>query len=477
MTNNNSSAVLSTTTKSLWILIAVTVLVTFLSGCGGGGSNNLSPTGDADGDGLTNAQEDSLGTSATNPDSDGDRIWDGEEVNMFGTIPTVADSDNDGMDDGADPQPMIPNPIPVDSTTGNPRQYAVFTDNAQGNARQRITDTHFEINHVVYASQSAVGSPFLIYQTYLADSNNDGKYDEGDLAASAIGIMNVDGARPRILTDLDLATGLVLDNGAVDATPEPSPDGRLIVFVSNRQNTSTFQLKLYTMEIDGSNPTALVYSPPSSGPDITAGEIDADPHWGPGNTLTFKRETLVPSPTDPRYSRVYTATIDTANMTISNVVLRTDEPDTVLVTTPGDFDPKISPDGSMITSYRHISDPTNPASPGDFGDYDFWVGQFSAPNQPATASITFLDVDPTTINLFPRWNLGSDKIAVWRSTPGLTPDPIDIVVFDLSVQMSPFSVTISNQVNITQGGGWIETMPSWNTDPSQPDTLIYSASR
>jgi hypothetical protein len=54
---------------------------------------------------------------------------------------------------------------------------------------------------------------------------------------------------------------------------------------------------------------------------------------------------------------------------------------------------------------------------------------------------------------------------------------VDIIVFDLTLQTSPFLVSVVKKTNITRNGGWIESMPSWNTDPNEPDMLIYSASR
>ncbi len=55
---------------------------------------------DADRDGLTDAEEDSLGTDPRSADSDNDGLSDGEEVFVTGTNPTAADSDGDGVDDG-----------------------------------------------------------------------------------------------------------------------------------------------------------------------------------------------------------------------------------------------------------------------------------------------------------------------------------------------------------------------------------------
>ena len=417
------------------------------------------PAEDADGDGLSNGQEAFLGTGPSDPDSDDDRIWDGEELSMFATMPLVADSDGDGMIDGADPQPASANnAIPA-------LEYGVFTDNSAGTARVQIASTRYEQNHVVYAPPAAPGAPFLLYQTHLADGNQDGKFDEADIRDTAIAIMNIDGSRPRLLTDLG-PDGLRANDGAIDATPEPSPDGQHIIFVSNRHDITGFQLRLYVMDIDGGNPVQLGYV--SGGPAPT--DLDADPHWGPGDKISFKREDTSSA---SRFSRVYTADLDTTTMMLANVTERTDgTPQNLALLPPGDYDPKISPDGAMIASYRHLTE-----TPGPFGDWDVWVGRFSDPAQPTASSITFLDVDANTTNLFPRWNLDSTKLAMWRFDSGAPLDPIDIVVFDLDVQSSPFSVSLAAKNNITAGEDWFETMPSWNTDPAQTDTLIYSGSR
>ncbi|MGC9060557.1 MAG: hypothetical protein ACP5JR_04920, partial [Thermoplasmata archaeon] len=60
----------------------ITATVETGNGGGNGGSN-----GDDDGDGLTNAKEMQIGTDPNNPDTDGDGIYDGIEVNMYGTDP------------------------------------------------------------------------------------------------------------------------------------------------------------------------------------------------------------------------------------------------------------------------------------------------------------------------------------------------------------------------------------------------------
>lgn len=55
---------------------------------------------DADRDGLSDAEEASLGTNPASADSDGDGLPDRAEVNAYHTKPLVADSDGDGVSDG-----------------------------------------------------------------------------------------------------------------------------------------------------------------------------------------------------------------------------------------------------------------------------------------------------------------------------------------------------------------------------------------
>ena len=56
--------------------------------------------GDDDKDGLSQIQEKELGTDPTNPDTDGDGLLDGLEVNQYGTNPKMRDTDGDNLSDG-----------------------------------------------------------------------------------------------------------------------------------------------------------------------------------------------------------------------------------------------------------------------------------------------------------------------------------------------------------------------------------------
>lgn len=66
---------------------------------------------DSDGDGLTNSREHGIGTSPTNPDTDGDGVNDGTDAFPLDPTRSVADTDadDDGVNDDVDNCPAVPN--------------------------------------------------------------------------------------------------------------------------------------------------------------------------------------------------------------------------------------------------------------------------------------------------------------------------------------------------------------------------------
>ncbi|HET9912536.1 MAG TPA: hypothetical protein VFQ13_11640 [Anaerolineales bacterium] len=60
----------------------------------------LSGQSDSDSDGLTNDRETTLGTDPLKPDTDGDKLLDGDEVDTRQTDPLKADTDGDSLQDG-----------------------------------------------------------------------------------------------------------------------------------------------------------------------------------------------------------------------------------------------------------------------------------------------------------------------------------------------------------------------------------------
>ena len=69
-----------------------------------------------------------------------------------------------------------------------------------------------------------------------------------------IWIMNADGTNPKQLTE----------NAGANILPKPSPDGRYIVFASNRANQNAFNI--WRMDIDGGNPIQLTHGSGETGP-------------------------------------------------------------------------------------------------------------------------------------------------------------------------------------------------------------------
>ncbi|NQT82833.1 lamin tail domain-containing protein, partial [bacterium] len=71
----------------------------------------LSPTDDSDGDGLYDKEEvEVYHTDYLNPDSDGDTLTDGDEVHIYYTDPNNPDTDEDGLDDAAEVRVHFTNP-------------------------------------------------------------------------------------------------------------------------------------------------------------------------------------------------------------------------------------------------------------------------------------------------------------------------------------------------------------------------------
>ena len=173
---------------------------------------------DSDGDGLTNAQEDALGTSRSNPDSDGDGVNDGVEVGGNASSPvdsdgdgipnvlesSVTDTDGDGVtnqNDSANNNPCVPNAnsaacLAVDSDGDgltNGEEAALGTDpNNPDSDGDGINDgAEAGSNPSNPTDTDGDGIPDVFE---AGDSDNDGTPDSADVDSDNDGISDADEA-------------------------------------------------------------------------------------------------------------------------------------------------------------------------------------------------------------------------------------------------------------------------------------------
>ncbi len=188
----------------------------------------------------------------------------------------------------------------------------------------------------------------LIYSSPLQITNIDLSPDESMFVIcmyhgegyefSEIYTMNVDGSELERLTD----------NTHWDLYPNWSPDGSEFIYLSWRDST----LDIYKMDSDGGNQRLLYDS----------GGHDADIDWV-GDQIVFTRDsqiwimnsdgTEVEQLTDPKNADVW-----------GNAVLPF-----------GDYDPRISPDGSMVVFERMVNDTTV------HGNYELYIMDIDGENE------------------------------------------------------------------------------------------------
>jgi hypothetical protein len=132
---------------------------------------------DIDNDSLTNIREQALGTDPLEADTDGDGLKDGYEVNISHTNPLVADSDNDGLNDasevklGTDPNNPDSNGNGVPdgletytSTASNERLGVNVSITGVGDLSDKVTmarETSDYYTNYTYNNTSALVSPLV----------------------------------------------------------------------------------------------------------------------------------------------------------------------------------------------------------------------------------------------------------------------------------------------------------------------------
>ncbi|EDY87708.1 conserved hypothetical protein [gamma proteobacterium HTCC5015] len=135
--------------------------------------------GDLDNDGLTNKEEYNGNTDLSNPDSDGDGLSDGQEVNELGTDPNSTDSDGDGL---SDPQEVAT--VNYDPTDGSDGFIHVVTsgDTGENHQPQMAVDAEGRF-HVVWLEYSEDSGEFEV-RYKLLDANFDTLIDTVEVTSS-----------------------------------------------------------------------------------------------------------------------------------------------------------------------------------------------------------------------------------------------------------------------------------------------------
>jgi len=174
----------------------------------------------------------------------------------------------------------------------------------------------------------------------------------------------------------------ITDNSVFDAYPSFAPDDSSVVFRTLREGT----LDLYVMETGGGNQRLLYDS----------GGHDADVDWGNGGQITFTRDhqiwTVNSDGTDPTQ---ITDPDSAGTWGIANLPI-------------GDYDPRFSPDGSMIAFERMVDVGLI------HGGYDIFVAHVTGGLE------TRLTVNGTSgcAQGFPSWSHAGDRLVYIVSAVG-----------------------------------------------------------
>ncbi len=215
-------------------------------------------------------------------------------------------------------------PAPTSAVpTPMPGRYGVFTMRLDGTELRQIYSTDQRLSGL---RPSPDGSRFLCTFFYR-DVNGDGQYGVADMSALEIGLLSSDSATLRRLTNNDF----------IDAAPVWSPDGAAILFASNRDGGG--KLDLFVMDLEGNLLRQL-----TSTPDIHEG----DPDWV-GETIVYTRNAA-----DDRTQSVWAMSAD--GTAAHQVTFPSAPGPSDSFFKPGDFDPRLSPDGKRIAFERHLDD-------------------------------------------------------------------------------------------------------------------------
>jgi len=158
---------------------------------------------DLDGDGLSNLTEIQHGTAIGNPDTDGDGLNDGAEVNLHRTNPLAADTDGDNLNDNAEVGVYRTDPLVADSDNDG------LSDGLEVNVYATdplSTDTDNDGSNDY--------SELFTYQTYpnVADTDNDSLSDFAEINTYRTDPLDNDTDNDRLLDNQEVNGWLITVN-------------------------------------------------------------------------------------------------------------------------------------------------------------------------------------------------------------------------------------------------------------------------
>lgn len=139
--------------------------------------DGLPPHDDTDGDGSDNLREAAVGTSVTDPDSDGDDRVDGNDNCPLVANGAQADGDSDGVGDACDDCPLVPNPRQSDADADGEGDPCDLDDGL-------ISFTGMMPDSQAWQDDSVYGS-FNLYRGDLAVLRAGGPYTQDPAAPNA----------------------------------------------------------------------------------------------------------------------------------------------------------------------------------------------------------------------------------------------------------------------------------------------------